>query len=135
GAGRIERSLAGRGLPGMAHHVRLVTMKSGRLGMAAIAVDTVIGDPLALQVLPIDSLGRPAAVAGKKVRRTYATMRGWSRDAAFTVPAVEGGPTETVMVEGTEDALSCRVAGWSGEIRAALGKGNIARHSPPDPKS
>ena len=37
--GRIERYLAGRGLPGMAHHVRLVTMKGGRIGMAAIAVD------------------------------------------------------------------------------------------------
>src|SRR5262249_17890338 len=36
---RIERYLAGRGLPGMAHHVRLVTMNGGRLGMAAIAVD------------------------------------------------------------------------------------------------
>src|SRR5262245_59080862 len=101
--GRIERYLAGRGLPGMAHHVRLVTMRGGRLGMAAIAVDTVIGDPLALQVLPIDSLGRPAVVAGKKVRRTYAAIRGWPRDAAFTVPALEGGRTETVMCEGTED--------------------------------
>jgi hypothetical protein len=99
--------------------------------MAAIAVDTVIGDPLALQVLPIDSLGRPAAVAGKKVRRTYAAIRGWSRDAAFTVPALEGGRTETVMVEGTEDALSVRAAGWTGPIVATLGKGNIAHHSPP----
>src|SRR5262245_39709923 len=101
--GRIERYLAGRGLPGMAHHVRLVTMKGGRLGMAAIAVDHVIGDPLALQVLPLDSAGRPASVAGKKVRRTYAAIRGWPRDAAFTVPALEGGRTETVMCEGTED--------------------------------
>ena len=58
--GRIERYLAGRGLPGMAHHVRLVTMKGGRIGMAALAVDPVIGDPLALQVLPINSIGRPA---------------------------------------------------------------------------
>ena len=129
--GRIERYLAGRGLPGMAHHVRLVTMKGGRLGMAAIAVDTVIGDPLALQVLPIDSLGRPAVVAGKKVRRTYAAIRGWSRDAAFTLPALEGGRAEVVMCEGTEDALSVRAAGWTGTVVATLGKGNIAHHSPP----
>jgi hypothetical protein len=129
--GRIERYLAGRGLPGMAHHVRLVTMKGGRLGMAAIAVDTVIGDPLALQVLPIDSVGRPGAVAGEKVRRTYAAMRGWSRDAAFTLPALEGGQPEVVMCEGTEDALSVRAAGWTGTVVATLGKGNIAHHSPP----
>jgi hypothetical protein len=129
--GRIERYLAGRGLPGMAHHVRLVTMKGGRRGMAAIAIDTVIGDPLALQVLPIDSLGRPAAVAGKKIRRTYAAMRGWSRDAAFTLPALEGGQVEVVMCEGTEDALSVRAVGWTGAVRATLGKGNIAHHSPP----
>ena len=129
--GRIERYLAGRGLSGMAHHVRLVTMKGGRLGMAAIAVDTVIGDPLALQLLPIDSLGRPAAVAGKKVRRTYAAMRGWSRDAAFTLPALEGGQAEVVMCEGTEDALSVRAVGWTGTVVATLGKNNIANHSPP----
>src|SRR5262245_35058691 len=129
--GRIELYLAGRGLPGMAHHVRLATMKGGRLGMAAIAVDTVIGDPLALQVLPLDSLDRPAAVAGKKVRRTYAAMRGWSRDAAFTLPALEGGQAEVVMCEGTEDALSVRAVGWTGTVVATLGKGNIAHHSPP----
>ena len=129
--GRIERYLAGRGLPGMAHHVRLVTMKGGRLGMAAIAVDPVIGDPLALQVLPINSLGRPAVVAGKKVRRTYAAIRGWSRDAAFTLPALEGGQAEVVMCEGTEDALSVRAVGWTGPVVATLGKGNIAHHSPP----
>src|SRR5262245_6805891 len=129
--GRIERYLADRGLPGMAHYVRLVTMKGGRLGMAAIAVDTVIGDPLALQVLPIDSLGRPASVAGKKIRRTYAAMRGWSRDAAFTLPALEGGQAEVVMCEGTEDALSVRAVGWTGTVVATLGKGNFAHHSPP----
>jgi hypothetical protein len=84
--GRIELYLAGRGLPGMAHHVRLVTMKGGRLGMAAIAVDPVISDPLAVQVLPIDSAGRPAMVDGKKIRRTYAAIRGWTRDAAFHFP-------------------------------------------------
>ena len=129
--GRIERYLAGRGLPGMAHHVRLVTMRGGRLGMAAIAVDTVIGDPLALQVLPIDSLGRPASVAGKKIRRTYAAIRGWPRDAAFTLPALEGGQADVVMCEGTEDALSVRAVGWTGTVVATLGKGNIAHHSPP----
>ena len=129
--GRIERYLAGRGLPGLAHYVRLVTLKGGRLAMAALAADPVIGDPLALQVMPIDSLGRPAVVAGKKVRRTYAAIRGWTRDAAFTLPALEGGPAEVVMCEGTEDALSVRVAGWTGPVVATLGKGNIARHSPP----
>jgi hypothetical protein len=129
--GRIERYLAGRGLPGMAHHVRLVTMKGGRLGMAAIAVDTLTGNPLALQVLPLDSFGRPAAVGGKKVRRTYAAMRGWPRDAAFILPALEGGRAEVVMCEGTEDALSVRAVGWTGPIVATLGKGNIARHTPP----
>src|SRR5262249_15114391 len=46
--GRIELYLAGRGLPGMAHHVRLVTLKGGRIGMAALAIDPVVGDPLAL---------------------------------------------------------------------------------------
>ena len=100
--GRIERYLAGRGLPGMVHHVRLVTMKGGRIGMAALAVDPVIGDPLALQLLPLDSIGRPAMVDGKKVRRTYTSIKGWTRDAAFTLPALEGGPAEVVMCEGTE---------------------------------
>ena len=91
----------------------------------------MIGDPLALQVLPIDSVGRPAMVDGKKVRRTYAAIRGWTRDAAFTLPALEGGPAEVVMCEGTEDALSVRAAGWTGTVVATLGKGNIAHHSPP----
>ena len=129
--GRIERYLAGRGLPGMAHHVRLVTMKGGRIGMAALAVDPVIGDAVALQVLPLDSIGRPAMVSGKKIRRTYAAIRGWTRDAAFHLPALEGGPAEVVMCEGVEDALSVRVAGWTGPVVATLGKGNIAHHSPP----
>ena len=129
--GRIERYLAGRGLPGMAHHVRLLTMIGGRLGMAALAVDPVIGDAVALQVLPLDSIGRPAMVNGKKIRRTYAAIRGWTRDAAFHLPALEGGPAEVVMCEGVEDALSVRVAGWTGPVVATLGKGNIARHSPP----
>ena len=129
--GRIERYLAGRGLPGMAHHVRLVTMKGGRLGMAALAVDPVIGDAVALQVLPLNSIGRPAMVDGKKVRRTYTSIKGWTRDAAFTLPALEGGPAEVVMCEGTEDALSVRAVGWTGPVVATLGKGNIAHHSPP----
>ena len=129
--GRIERYLAGRGLPGMAHHVRLVTMKGGRIGMAALAVDPVIGDAVALQVLPLDSIGRPATVDGKKVRRTYTSIKGWTRDAAFTLPALEGGPAEVVMCEGTEDALSVRAVGWTGPVVATLGKGNIAHHSPP----
>ena len=129
--GRIERYLAGRGLSGMAGHVRLVTMKGGRIGMAALAVDPVIGDAVALQVLPLDSIGRPAMVDGKKVRRTYTSIKGWTRDAAFTLPALEGGPAEVVMCEGTEDALSVRAAGWTGPVVATLGKGNIAHHSPP----
>ena len=74
--GRIEHYLAGRDLPGMAHHVRLVTMKGGRLGMAALAVDPVIGDAVALQVLPLDSVGRPAMVDGKKIRRTLCRDQG-----------------------------------------------------------
>jgi hypothetical protein len=129
--GRIERYLAGRGLPGMASHVRLVTMKGGRIGMAALAVDPVIGDAVALQVLALDSIGRPAMVNGKKIRRTYAAIRGWTRDAAFHLPALEGGPAEVVMCEGVEDAFSVRLAGWTGPVVATLGKGNIARHSPP----
>ena len=84
--------------------------------------------PLALQVLPLDSIGRPAMVDGKKIRRTYAAIRGWTRDAAFHLPALEGGPAEVVMCEGVEDALSVRVAGWTGPVVATLGQG---QHRPP----
>ena len=130
--GRIERYLAGRGLPGMTHHVRLVTMKGGRIGMAAIAVDPVIGDPLALQVLPIE-FDRPARPWSTARRSGEPMLRssGWTRDAAFTLPALEGGQAEVMMCEGTEDALSVRAAGWTGTVVATMGKGNIAHHSPP----
>ena len=72
-----------------------------------------------------------ATVNGKKIRRTYASIRGWSHDAAYRLPALEGGSPEVVMVEGTEDALSVRACGWTGAVVATLGKGNIAGHSPP----
>ena len=129
--GRIALYLTGRGLPEMASNVCLVTLPGRRQAMAALAVDPVVGDPLALQALALDSMGRPPIVNGKKVRRTYCAMRGWSHDAAFRLPALDGSVADVAMVEGTEDALSVRVAGWTGSIVATLGKGNIACHSPP----
>ena len=128
--GRIKRYLAARGLDGFEAHVRLVNLKGGRRAMAALAVDGVIGDPIALQTLELDSVGRPAQVNGKKVRRTYTSIKGWTHDAAFRLDKLPDGPPEVVMVEGTEDAMSVRKAGWTGAVVAVLGKGNIARHSP-----
>ena len=122
--GRIECYLAGRGLPGMAHHVRLVTMKgeADRYGGVGCR-PTVIGDPVALQVLPLDSVGRPAMVDGKKVRRTFTSIKGWTHDAAFSLPALEGGRTEVVMCEGTEDALSVPRSRLDGHGRCDVGQG------------
>jgi DNA polymerase I-like protein with 3'-5' exonuclease and polymerase domains len=129
--GRIARYLADRGLPTeLAQHLRLARLDDGRSALAAFASSA--SETLAVQVLALDAEGKPQTDAvGKKMRRTFASVRGWAASSAWYVAAVAGGDVvEVAMVEGVEDGLALRTAGWCGPIAAVLGKGNLAKHAP-----
>ena len=71
----------------------------------------------------------------RKERLTWAPKSGWKETAAFRIPAAAGSVTDpryqaTVLVEGVEDALSVRVAGYKGPIAATLGKGGLKVFAP-----
>ena len=129
--GRIAKYLTARGLGGdvpAGVGLERQKLKSRRLIVLATNVE---GEPLALQTLPLDTDGGCALdSSGHKLRRTYAGRKGWTETAAWRLPAIEGGPTATVITEGFEDALACRIAGWQGPVAATLGKGNAARLDP-----
>ena len=122
--GRIAAYLAGRRLPAeLAQHLRLARLDNGRSALAAFAGSA--NETLAVQVLALDADGKPQTdAAGKKVRRTFASVRGWAATSAWHLAAVAGADAnEIALVEGVEDALALRTAGWSGAIAAVLGKG------------
>ena len=153
---RIGVYLEGRGIPkAFADEFGLVLSRSpryrngqlepGAFGMVAWAT-TDTGEALAGQVLTLRDDGTPILLPGaldrttgqrkaRKERLTWAPRSGWKESAAWRIPAAAGSETDPrfqamVLVEGVEDALSVRVAGWKGPIAATLGKGGLKVFAP-----
>jgi hypothetical protein len=127
--GRIAAYLASRGIK-----IDLEGLGLGLSGTRTKLRDLIVvatdeaGEAVAVQTLTLDCDGRPTLDPdGRKVRRTFALERKWNRKAGFRIP---GEGDEVVLVEGPEDALSVRAAGWAGPIVAMLGKGNAAAFTP-----
>jgi hypothetical protein len=130
--GRIAAYLASRNLVGDPKDLGLFLERSRRStrNMVVPATDED-GNILAVQTLALDSKGVPSVDPdGKKLRRTYSGRVGWTADAAYRIPAIEGSLRATVLVEGSEDAIAVRSAGWNGRVVAVLGKGNAKRFDP-----